>query len=227
MFQAFEAVNGYRLYSVTDTLTNTKYDCIYSYNGPTFFDSVISLSSTKFRNQPKEQIIPFCLQSAFIDQESCRTNGIDCSSFEQLRRKDIKSSELILWNAPVTTVDQYESYLRKNNDELRHSCFCNCTDKMYFGEQCQYTFDLIFESFETLLSSHFSHLSPITIDEAAMMEDADVTCYKRDPLCNGGCLDWRQICNGIVDCETGYDEAVCDSLEFNECGTDEYRCHIR
>jgi hypothetical protein len=61
-------------------------------------------------------------------------------------------------------------------------------------------------------------------DEIGMMNDADVTCYKRDASCFGSCLDWRQICNGIVDCSDGQDEVSCDLLEFNECRNDEYRC---
>ncbi|CAF2921702.1 unnamed protein product [Rotaria sp. Silwood2] len=56
------------------------------------------------------------------------------------------------------------------------------------------------------------------------MTDIDVTCYKRDPSCLGGCLDWRQICNGITDCNDGFDERLCELLEFNECNDDEYRC---
>ncbi|CAF4510148.1 unnamed protein product, partial [Rotaria sp. Silwood2] len=49
--------------------------------------------------------------------------------------------------------------------------------------------------------------------------------------CNCGglfraCLDWREICNGKIDCiNGGIDEAYCDQLEINECKENEYRCH--
>jgi hypothetical protein len=42
------------------------------------------------------------------------------------------------------------------------------------------------------------------------------------------CLDWREICDGKVDCigeSFGLDEQQCDELEMNECGKNEYRCH--
>ncbi|CAF5216121.1 unnamed protein product, partial [Rotaria magnacalcarata] len=39
------------------------------------------------------------------------------------------------------------------------------------------------------------------------------------------CLDWREICDGIVDCLDGIDELDCLELEINECDEHEYRCH--
>ena len=41
------------------------------------------------------------------------------------------------------------------------------------------------------------------------------------------CLDWRQICNGIVDCDRGDDEVVelCFQVELNECDPErEFQC---
>ncbi|CAF5026605.1 unnamed protein product, partial [Rotaria sp. Silwood1] len=47
--------------------------------------------------------------------------------------------------------------------------------------------------------------------------------------CDGAfsaCLDWREICDGKVDCTDGdIDEQHCDRLEVNECKENEYRCH--
>lgn len=40
------------------------------------------------------------------------------------------------------------------------------------------------------------------------------------------CLDWREVCNSVVDClDGGVDEENCFLLEINECEDDEYRCH--
>lgn len=226
MLQLFEVISSYHLYSIVDTLTETKYDCIYAYNDPEFFELTLGLQYSDVYDQPREQITPFCLtvKHSSANDKSCHDNNDLDWSFEQLSKEGIKSSDLAFWNAPVNTVDDYENYLLINSSELRLSHICNCTNKMYFGAKCQYTFDLIHESFETLLSTHFANLQKITADEAAYMEDADVTYYRRDPLCSGGCLDWRQICNGIVDCINGDDEVSCELLEFNECGADEYRC---
>ncbi|CAF1657122.1 unnamed protein product, partial [Adineta ricciae] len=39
------------------------------------------------------------------------------------------------------------------------------------------------------------------------------------------CLDWREICDGKVDCSNGLDEYYCHELEMNECNiATEYRC---
>lgn len=39
------------------------------------------------------------------------------------------------------------------------------------------------------------------------------------------CLDWREICDGIVDCwPDAIDEQYCDALKINECDINEYRC---
>ncbi|CAF5025957.1 unnamed protein product, partial [Rotaria sp. Silwood1] len=38
------------------------------------------------------------------------------------------------------------------------------------------------------------------------------------------CLDWREICDGKLDCLDGEDEENCFELEVNECDENEYRC---
>jgi len=47
--------------------------------------------------------------------------------------------------------------------------------------------------------------------------------------CNRGtppCLDWREICDGKIDClDSGSDELACDELDANECATDEFLCN--
>jgi hypothetical protein len=50
------------------------------------------------------------------------------------------------------------------------------------------------------------------------------TCYRFLNGCNHGlwplCLDWREICDGKIDCLNGEDQEWCDQLEVNK-----YRCH--
>jgi hypothetical protein len=43
----------------------------------------------------------------------------------------------------------------------------------------------------------------------------------------GACLEWREICDGKVDCiDGGHDEEQCWQLEINECDREtEFRCH--
>ncbi|CAF4461015.1 unnamed protein product, partial [Adineta steineri] len=55
------------------------------------------------------------------------------------------------------------------------------------------------------------------------------TCYILLECDRGGssmCLDWREICDGRIDClNGGVDEIQCFNLEINECNENEYRCH--
>ncbi|CAF1452623.1 unnamed protein product [Adineta steineri] len=42
------------------------------------------------------------------------------------------------------------------------------------------------------------------------------------------CLDWREICDGKIDCIRGnfdIDEEYCSELDITECKEDKYRCH--
>ena len=38
------------------------------------------------------------------------------------------------------------------------------------------------------------------------------------------CLDWSEICDGIIDCYNGIDEESCWQLDMNTCQMNEYRC---
>lgn len=217
---------GYSLYSIIDKWTKIKYDCIYTYLDPNYFDTLINDNVVHVFQQLKEQLVPFCLtvEDFNLNEKSCIANGGMILKFEQLKKQDISNSDLVQWNAMVDIIDEYERYLQTDNHELSNLNFCNCTNRFYFGRHCQYTFGVINESFDAILNSHFSNLTPSNSHPVETMNETDVTCYKRDALCQGSCLDWRQICNGIVDCEDSQDEISCDLLEFNECHNDEYRC---
>ncbi|CAF1018247.1 unnamed protein product [Adineta steineri] len=56
-----------------------------------------------------------------------------------------------------------------------------------------------------------------------------LTCYILLECVRGSsyiCLDWREVCDGRVDClNGGVDELQCFDLEINECDENEYRCH--
>ncbi|CAF1331384.1 unnamed protein product [Rotaria magnacalcarata] len=208
-----------------DKWTGTKYDCIYSYMGPDFFDNITEVS-TKLHRQPKEQISPYCIAFKYssYNDELCIANGGVSWSFEQLKKLNITGNDLVNWNAPVNTIDEYEYYLEIGYDESSTFYFCNCTNNFVFGIHCQYRFDLRNASFDSILKSHFRNRVTIAFDEAIQRTNSDITCYKRDVSCFGSCLDWRQICNTIADCQNGYDERSCELLEFNECDEDQYRC---
>ena len=216
---------AYRLYSTFDRLTGNTYDCIYAYQGSTFFDNPFH-KNNDLPLPPREHIYPFCLVTEYSDviDQLCYLHNHKVWSFGELRQKHVHANDLFSWHAPISTIDEYERFLRTVDDDLINFKFCNCTGERHFGLQCQYSFDLGNRPFEDLLERHFANLPTIKLNEAVAMNDADVTCYRRDALCAGECLDWRQICNEIVDCIDGHDEINCELLEFNECGDEEYRC---
>ncbi|CAF1217038.1 unnamed protein product, partial [Didymodactylos carnosus] len=91
---------------------------------------------------------------------------------------------------------------------------------------CQYTFAKVkdFIEFDEILESrlelryHSIMFNYVTID--------NVTCYT-GLTCKTlvFCLDWKQICDGVADCENAEDEQNCLELETNECDRKtEYRC---
>ncbi|CAF4408164.1 unnamed protein product, partial [Adineta steineri] len=47
--------------------------------------------------------------------------------------------------------------------------------------------------------------------------------------CNRGssfaCLDWSEICDGIIDCMDGIDEQYCSSIDIHQCQPNEYQCY--
>src|SRR5690606_21037035 len=56
----------------------------------------------------------------------------------------------------------------------------------------------------------------------------DISCFNLLENCitfSGLCLDWHQICDGIMDCMNGVDEKQCKEMELYECDSKkEYRC---
>ncbi|CAF4466912.1 unnamed protein product, partial [Rotaria magnacalcarata] len=65
--------------------------------------------------------------------------------------------------------------------------------------------------------------------DISLQSITNLTCYIHLECNRGGsplCLDWREICDGRIDClNDAADEKNCFELEINECNDDEYRCH--
>ena len=147
-------------------------------------------------------------------------------TFKQLNQINVTTNDLVSWSSPFDIAEQYQYYLdHQYNSSLSSELFFNCTEP-WFGPQCQFSFDTTeansFEEFviETL-EQKFDYEHPYGL--------TNVTCYTH-LTCNRGesgmCLDWREICDGRIDCiDGGADEAECFELEINECNEDEFRCY--
>ncbi|CAF1085109.1 unnamed protein product [Adineta steineri] len=99
----------------------------------------------------------------------------------------------------------------------------------WFGSTCQYIFNS-YSPFElTLHSLQTAHSFELDIKRSSNISSLTMTCYTH-LICNRGpppaCLDWREICDGKIDCgnDNGIDELFCEYLEILKCAKNEYRC---
>jgi hypothetical protein len=175
-----------------------------------------------------DEMIPYCFASIKKRDISLnspnKTNGVLMTFFD-LSLNNITSEELVSWSISINVAERYEFYLNERNDRLNEEIY-NCSDG-WFGDHCQYSFESNSSlSFFEIVSNQFH--GRLSYPESSNLVPK-LSCYI-DVRCNRGgkslCLDWREICDGHVDCfDGGEDEIGCDQLESNECEEDEFRCH--
>jgi hypothetical protein len=135
-----------------------------------------------------------------------------------LKQSGITSEQLIIWSAPLDIAEQYEI-----GDGNLKGDFYNCSSP-WFGSMCQYKFDIDSPlEFDDIVQATFTNRSLNSVNITTG------TCYRFINNCDRGpwplCLDWREVCDGKVDCFNGDDEQMCEELEMHQCDDDEYRCH--
>jgi hypothetical protein len=191
------------------------FDCLYAY----LIDAGKEIGSRYVRNY---HLIPYCRRPNIDEkQEEVRyvINGniAQTITFAQLRKQGVTSQELLDWFATIDVAERYEM----NNSDF--DIFHNCSSP-WFGSMCQYQFGFDSSlSFGNLVKTIFTNYLEI------IYNGTSGTCYRFLNDCNRAswplCLDWREICDGKIDCISGEDERWCDQLEMTTCTNDEYRCH--
>ncbi|CAF1117126.1 unnamed protein product [Didymodactylos carnosus] len=146
-----------------------------------------------------------------------KVDNAEAFTFDRLRKTGISARQLFDWYAPLDTIEEY--ILGQNEGQ-----FFNCSKtegNFWFGPRCEY----MFNSNDTLVNIIVNQFTRKNNHEVLLFTNG--TCY---PM-NGGecqsvlCLDWREICDGKIDCKNGLDEYRCHELEMNECDSrTEYRC---
>ncbi|CAF1503122.1 unnamed protein product [Adineta ricciae] len=165
-----------------------------------------------------QDIISYCISESSSKFSVENDDSID---FDDLVKENITSEQLFEWSVPIDIIEQYEYYLQSNDLSLKSQSVYICTLPR-FGSMCQYQFYYYHETFETfnkLLNKYYDFYPLIR---------SDITCYTH-LKCNRGllsaCLDWSEICDGVVNCLDGnFDEEHCWQLELNECEQNEYQC---
>ncbi|CAF3787974.1 unnamed protein product [Adineta steineri] len=173
-------------------------------------------------------LIPYCRRPLSIDPINKIQGYIENTyTFKSLMLQGITSEDLFQWSVSIDIIELYSIYLITNDAKFGEYIFNNCSS-LWFGSNCQYTFNLnvFIESFGDFVKSSFKARKDY------MGKFLIHTCYPHLSGCYRGpepmCLDWREICDGKIDCigdKFGVDEQYCNELELNECNEDEYRCH--
>ncbi|CAF3570992.1 unnamed protein product [Rotaria sp. Silwood1] len=126
-------------------------------------------------------------------------------TFDELHRLNVTSHELLLWSSSIDLAERYQYYIDQPTKSIRlNEQFFNCTPP-WFGSHCQYSFELVSKFAETTLNIQWkSHMTyAITHRTCYILLECD-----RDAA--SMCLDWREICDGQIDCfNDGIDENQC------------------
>ncbi|CAF0938005.1 unnamed protein product [Adineta steineri] len=225
LYRIVECVLYFNLYNTyqSDNVNNFEFDCLRHYRTDYITDGP-DVGYQRF------QMIEYCIRP--IDANPLILDFINVRdenyTFGQLRDLGVTTGELISLSSTIDLAEKYQDFLDKKSDNSSLSSkilYLKC-EEPWFGSQCQYSFEF-YESNEWLmiLSKAFSAKEEYGSDKNI----ADRTCYTNIKCDRGGtlmCLDWREICNGRIDClNGGVDEEECFQLEINECEENEYRCH--
>ncbi|CAF2574165.1 unnamed protein product [Rotaria sp. Silwood2] len=171
------------------------------------------------------QIISYCM-SEWPSKWNIQKNTQDPNfTFAELYQLNTTSEQLYLWSAPMDVVERYQLYINLlltsnlSLSSMATHMFYNCTSPR-FGPLCQYSLDAYKSHHLTLneiIRQYYLH----------KYEPTTLTCYTHLQCDRGSilaCLDWSEICDGIIDCRNGVDEEPCWQIEINECEDNEERC---
>ena len=114
-------------------------------------------------------------------------NNFSNFTFNELRSMNITYEQLFQWNAPIDLIEEYIS-------GKQIGLFVNCSDTLWFGLECEYTFD----SDQDLRNILFDRSDERKFPPNNLSLYTNGTCYIMiDYDCESIlCLDWREICDG-------------------------------
>lgn len=209
-YQFVFTYSQFNIYSKQDSWTTylVDHDCLYGH--------------TDIRLPNIITMVPYCLQLEISKENICFGEMID---FEDLKLQNISVDTLFRWNAAIETIDSYAKYLSYPDLIVDNHSYCRCSSALQFGNYCQYQLNSV-----TIVDGKPSKFNDLLTIKSSVpsVQSQSITCYV-GIFCSNihPCLDWRQICNGIVDCDHAEDEPfeLCMQLEVHQCENQtEFRC---
>ncbi|CAF1113852.1 unnamed protein product [Adineta steineri] len=171
------------------------------------------------------QTISYCIRSTtennLIREFDFHDTINNKMTFIELRKNNITSEMLLYWSATFDLAERYEIFLDNllmNTSSENEVLLYNCTPP-WFGPFCNVAFDI-----DSDLPLHTIIMLNVGL-KIQVHNNRQVTCYIHLKCDRSLCLDWREICDGKIDCSDGSDEYNCWQLKINECAANEYRCH--
>ena len=186
----YSKLYGFNLDYTDRLLNDLDRDCLY-YNAHEKEDKVF-------------QIIEYCIRVQFSEPVAHNQNYHSSFTFEDLRLENITSDQLYNSSAPVDLIEHYQIYLENNDSLSGRSLFYNCTYP-WFGSRCEYSFEQPASNFSQQIETNFKRKISL------LKGSGKISCYEHLQCNRGGdrgqtpgtCLDWREVCDGKVDCIDG------------------------
>ena len=125
-------------------------------------------------------------------------------TFGMLTALNMTTDNLVGWAIPFDLIEQYAAY--SNSDEnivLAELTICNCTQNRV-GRDCDYDFISQVTNPGQLLSIQINGGKIHNSNKILMKHVDGITCTDTHPF-----LEWRNICDGIIQCQNGADELHC------------------
>ena len=193
------------------------YDCLHYFVPDTMLSLVESFQHTY-------EMITYCRRP-----DSLIITNVDLEHgarvpFEQLREHSVSSADLLAWKAPIDLIESYQIYLNNPHKVSSGQVYHNCS-ALWFGQHCQYTFGSNLTFSEIVEGVFLAKSTSPGVKNQSSLQFTNLTCYAHLNCYRGispVCLDWREVCDGKVDClYGGADERDCFD---HPCAIDEYRC---
>ncbi|CAF4997127.1 unnamed protein product, partial [Rotaria sp. Silwood1] len=177
-------------------------------------------------NRINRELLTYCMSESLTKYHIEVNNLFPKFTFDELAKRNITSYQLYIWSAPIDIAERYQHYLNQisasntSNHSSDKDTFYNCTLPR-FGLSCQYQINIFNENYTSLYNmiiDYYESKSTLT----------NIICYTHLE-CNRGpfpaCLDWKEICDGQIDCmDNKIDEEHCLDIEIHVCNDNEFRC---